>query len=121
MTPAQKENCHLIIHGASTAAAGVGAGLAQLPLSDHIVLLPIQVAMVIALAKVFDINLTEAAAKGVIFTGVAATVGRAVSQVLLGWIPVLGNALNAATAAGITEALGWATANGFASGELRGD
>jgi uncharacterized protein (DUF697 family) len=121
VTPAQKENCHLIIHGASTAAAGVGAGLAQLPLSDHIVLLPIQVAMVIALAKVFDINLTEAAAKGVIFTGVAATVGRAVSQVLLGWIPVLGNALNAATAAGITEALGWATANGFASGELRGD
>ena len=121
MTPSQKESCHMIIHTASTAAAGVGAGLAQLPLSDHIVLLPIQVSMVVALGKVFDVNLTESAAKGVILTGMAATFGRALSQVLIGWIPGLGNALNAATAAGITEAMGWAIAKRFARGEIIAD
>ena len=120
MTESQKENCHLIIHGASTAAAGVGAGLAQLPLSDSIVLIPIQVSMVIALGKVFDVELTEAAAKGVIFTGVAATVGRAVSQVLVGWIPGIGNAINATTAASVTEALGWGIAARFDRGEITG-
>jgi len=77
--------------------------------------------MVVALGKVFDINLTESAAKGVIFTGVAATVGRAVSQVLVGWIPGVGNAVNAATAASITEALGWATASRFERGEIQSD
>lgn len=120
MTSNQKESCHVIIHAASTAAAGVGAGLAQLPLSDSVVLLPIQVSMVVALGKVFDIDLTESAAKGVIFTGIAATIGRAVSQVLIGWIPGLGNAVNAATAAAITEALGWAVAERFAKGEIPG-
>jgi len=120
VTESQKENCHLIIHGASTAAAGVGAGLAQLPLSDSIVLIPIQVSMVIALGKVFDVELTEAAAKGVIFTGVAATVGRAVSQVLVGWIPGIGNAINATTAASVTEALGWGIAARFDRGEITG-
>lgn len=119
MTKSQRENCHVIIHGAATAAAGVGAGLAQLPLSDHVVLIPVQVAMVVALGNVFDVHLTESAAKGVIYTGVAATVGRAISQVLIGWIPGVGNALNAATAASITEALGWATASRFERGEIK--
>lgn len=118
MTDSQRQACHIIIHGASTAAAGVGAGLAQLPLSDSVILIPIQVGMVIALGKVFDVELTEAAAKGAIFTGLAGTVGRAVSEVLLGWIPGFGNALNAATAAGITEALGWGIAVRFEKGEL---
>ncbi|MBQ9492420.1 MAG: hypothetical protein IJR54_01630 [Oscillibacter sp.] len=40
-------------------------------------------------------------------------VGRGVSQFLLGWIPGVGNVLNAATAAGVTEALGWAIAADF--------
>jgi uncharacterized protein (DUF697 family) len=87
--------------------------------ADHIALIPIQVAMVIALGKVFDVHLTESAAKGVIYTGVAATVGRAVSQILVGWIPGIGNAINAATAAGLTEALGWATANRFERGDIK--
>jgi uncharacterized protein (DUF697 family) len=118
VTPSQKENCHIIIHGAATAAAGVGAGLAQLPVADHVALVPIQVAMIVALGNVFDVHLTESAAKGVIYTGVAATVGRAVSQILVGWIPGVGNAINAATAASLTEALGWATANRFDRGEI---
>ena len=56
MNKIQRRKAHLIIHSASTAAAGVGAGMAQLPFPDATVLLPIQTAMVIALGKVFHIN-----------------------------------------------------------------
>lgn len=47
MNKTQRRKAHLIIHSASTAAAGVGAGMAQLPFPDATVLLPIQTAMVI--------------------------------------------------------------------------
>jgi uncharacterized protein (DUF697 family) len=113
MTTDQKETCHLIIHGASTASAGVGAGLAQLPVADHVVLVPIQIGMIIALGKVFDIDLSEATAKGVALSMAGMYVGRGASQVLLGWIPGIGNALNAATAGLLTEAMGWAVAKRF--------
>lgn len=38
-----------------------------------------------------------------------------VSQVLVGWIPGLGNAINASTAAALTESVGWLLAKEFAS------
>ena len=44
---------------------------------------------------------------------IGATVGRTVSQILIGWIPGIGNAINATTAAGLTEAIGWKIANEF--------
>ncbi len=37
----------------------------------------------------------------------------AASQVLVGWIPGIGNAVNASTAAALTEGIGWAMANEF--------
>lgn len=43
----------------------------------------------------------------------AATVGRTTSQVFIGWIPGLGNIINAATAASITETIGWIMAKEF--------
>ncbi|MBP0964132.1 MAG: hypothetical protein J5999_02450 [Oscillospiraceae bacterium] len=107
MTDKQKKKCHGIIHGASAAAAGIGAGLAQLPGSDSVALVSIQTAMVIGLGKVFGVELTESAAKAAIATATATLVGRGVSQFLVGWIPSIGNAINATTAAGITEAVGW--------------
>jgi uncharacterized protein (DUF697 family) len=100
VTAAQKENCSLIIHGAAAAAAVPGAGLAQLPMADHVVIVPIQLAMVIALGKVFGIEVTESVAKSMVLTGAATLVGHATSQVLV---------------AGITEAMGWTIANEFDS------
>lgn len=46
----------------------------------------------------------------------AAVLGRSASQFLLGWLPGVGNAINAATAAALTEAIGWATNAYFADG-----
>jgi len=118
MTEDQKTQCHAIIHTAATASAGVAAGLAQIPMSDSALIVPIQITMIVSLGIVFNVHLTEAAAKGIALGMVGTYVGRAVSQVLLGWIPVFGNALNATTAAGLTEAMGWAVANRFDRGEI---
>ena len=113
MNSDEKLKCNAIIHTASAACAGVGGGMAQLPGSDAIPITAAQVAMVISLGKVFDISVTEAAAKALISGLAGAAFGRFVSQVLVGWIPGFGNAINAATAAGITETLGWKVADHF--------
>lgn len=118
MTDSEKKKCGAIIHTASAAAAGAASGMAQLPGSDNAVLTPIQLTMTISLGKVFNKTLDESAAKAAIGSVAAATVGRTISQVLIGWIPGIGNAVNAATAASITEALGWAIAKDFDNGNL---
>lgn len=111
--------CHGIIHGASVTAGGVGAAGAQIPVADNAVITPIQIGMVIALAKVFDRNITKEAALGVLKGAGAAFIGRGVSQVLVGWIPGLGNTINSATAAGLTEAVGWISVAQFYDEWLR--
>lgn len=111
--------CYAIIHGASVAAGGVGAAGAQIPMADNAVITPIQVGMVIGLAKVFDRNLTKEAALGILKGATASFIGRSVSQIVVGWIPFLGNAINTATAAGLTEAVGWMSAAQFYDEWLR--
>ena len=114
MTADQRSKCHAIIHTASASAAAVGAGLAQLPGSDNAAITPIQLAMTVSLGAVFGIQLTQSAAAAALASVAAATVGRAVSQVLVGWIPFVGNAINASTAAALTESVGWLLAKEFA-------
>ena len=114
MTNDQKIKCNAIIHTASAAAAAVGAGMAQVPGSDNALLTPIQLTMTISLGKVFDIELTETTAKAAIASVAARTIGRTLTQFLVGWIPGFGNAINATTAAGLTEAMGWTLAEDFA-------
>lgn len=113
LPPDIKKKCNIIIHSASAACGGVGTGLAQIPLSDTAVITPIQIGMIISLAAVFGLKITREFANSLL-TGFGASIaGRAVSQVLVGWIPGLGNAINTATAAGITEAIGWSVVKGF--------
>ena len=69
--------------------------------------------MTIRLGNVFGMQLEESAAKAAIGSVAGATIGRAVSQCLVGWIPGIGNAINAGTAASVTEALGWLIAKDF--------
>ena len=113
MTNEENSSCHAIIHTATAACAAVGGGLAQLPGSDAIPITAAQVTMIISLGKVFGKTVTETAAKALIKSLAGAAVGRLVSQFALGWIPGLGNVINASTAAGITETLGWNVAKQF--------
>ena len=113
MTEDEKMKCHGIIHTASITAGGIGAGLAQVPTSDNLLIVPIQLTMVIALGAVFRIDLDNSTAKATLATATASLTGRTLSQVLVGWMPGIGNILNAMTATSITEAIGWTIANDF--------
>ncbi|OZV10854.1 hypothetical protein CIW83_18155 [Tissierella sp. P1] len=109
----ERTKCHVIIHMASLATAGIGGGLAQIPTSDNIAIIPIQVAMIIALGSVFNITIDESTAKATLATTTATITGRSISQVLVGWIPAIGNVFNAITAGALTESIGWTIANDF--------
>ena len=91
--------------------------MAQIPGADNVPLVAVQITMAVALGKIFHVQISEGAARGMIMTALASMIGpviaRVVSQFLVGWIPGAGNAVNAATAAGITEAVGWILANEF--------
>lgn len=108
-----KKKCHAIIHSAAVSTGAVGTGMAQIPLADNAVITPIQIGMIISLGKVFGLRITEGVANGVIASCAATIAGRGITQVLWGWIPGLGNAINTATAAGLTEAVGWVAAKQF--------
>ena len=114
MTTEQSLACHSIIHSASTAAAAIGAGLAQVPCSDNALLTPLQLGMTLSLGQVFGIELSDSTSRAALASAAGSTIGRSVVQVLVGWIPGVGNAVNAGTAAAITEAIGWALATNFA-------
>lgn len=113
MTDEQSIKCKLIIHSTAAATAGVGAGLAQLPGSDNAVIVPLQIAMIVSLGAVLGMKITESVAASTLVTATATLIGRGISQYLVGWLPIMGNILNAATAAGITEAIGLAVAASF--------
>ena len=113
MTRRESGLCNGIIHVASAATAGIGAGLAQIPISDNVIITPIQTMMAVSLGKVFGITLDRSGAKVAVASAMAAQIGRAASQVLIGWVPGVGNVVNAVTAASLTEAIGWIMAKEF--------
>ena len=121
MTEEQRGKCNKIIHTASAAAGAAGAGLSQIPGSDNAVITPIQLGMAVSLGKVFGRSISESSAKAAIGSFVASQVGRiaarTATQFLVGWIPGIGNAVNATTAAAFTETMGWSLAKSFDSGE----
>lgn len=102
-----------IVHAASLCAAAVGAGLAQLPGSDAPVLMGIQSTMILAIADSMGVRVTRAAAVDLVLTFLATMLGRGFTQWAAGWVPGWGNLLNAATAAALTEAIGWAAVRHF--------
>ncbi|HNY41121.1 MAG TPA: hypothetical protein PKJ41_12025 [Bryobacteraceae bacterium] len=104
----KNQKVHGIVHTAATAAAAVGAGLAQIPGADAPVLAGIQTTMIIAVAHEHGAAITKVAAADLLLTFTATHVGRGISQWLVGWVPGWGNAINASTAAALTEAVGWA-------------
>ena len=104
----KNQKIHAIIHGATVAAGGIGAGLAQLPGADMPALTALQAAMVVAIGHEHGCKITKAHAKSILLTFPAGYGGRALSQLLVGWIPGFGNVINASTAMAITEGIGWA-------------
>ena len=76
----KNQKIHGIIHTAATAAAGVGAGLAQLPGADAPVLTALQTTMIIAIAHEHGMVVSKTAAADVLLTFTATLIGRSVSH-----------------------------------------
>lgn len=87
--------------------------MAQIPLSDNTLIMPIQIGMIVSLGKVFNQTITDSAAKAILASMVASFIGRSISQVAFGWVPGAGNAINSSTAVSLTEAIGWKEAVDF--------
>ena len=108
---------HAIIHVAALTAGGIGSGFAQIPGADLPILTALQTAMIIAIATEHDYTITKAHAKSILLTLPAGYGGRALSQFLIGWIPIYGNAINGSTAMALTETIGWAANAYFANSD----
>ena len=110
-----KKECSIAIHTAATAAAAAGA--IPIPMSDAIPITAAQIGMVVKLGKIFDLTISESAAKSIISVGIAQQAGRAVVTNVLKAIPgagtLVGGVIGATTAATLTEALGWIIADDF--------
>ena len=102
-----------IIHMAAIAGAVAALVMAQLPTSDNLILVPIEVIMVIRLGGVFHVGLKHSISTSLIVGNIATLVGRGISEFLVGWIPVAGNIIDALTAAAVIEFFGHAVARSF--------
>lgn len=110
-----RKKCHAIIH--SAAATAGASGLIPLPVADTIPMSSAQVAMVIALGKVFDISISESTAKALASVAIAQNVGKATVSTVFKCIPGLGTvagmAVASTTGAALTELMGWVVADYF--------
>lgn len=111
MTHDQKLEIAATIHSAAAAGAVASGFSAQIPLADNVVLSGIEIAMVINIGRVLGQEITRGVAWSLVLSQLGTLGGRAASQVLIGWIPGVGNITNAITASAVIEAMGWAIAD----------
>ncbi|WP_242678085.1 YcjF family protein [Helicobacter pylori] len=103
------EECKTIIHVASGAAGA--AGLIPIPFSDMPLIAGIQTGMIYEMNDAFGMDLDKSVGAslvaGLLGVTTVAQVGRTLVNGLLKFIPVVGSVVGGATAAVITEALGF--------------
>ncbi len=101
------EECKTIIHVASGAA-----GLIPIPFSDALAIAPIQAGMIYKMNDAFGMDLDESVGAslvvGLLGVTAVAQVGRTLVNGFLKFIPVVGSVAGGATAAVITEGIGFA-------------
>ena len=98
-----------IIAGATVSSGTIAAN--PIPISDSLIITPIQIGMIASLAALYGLNKEQL--KHQALPLVARTVGMITASSLAKLIPGLGNALNSAVAVMITGALGWFVQNQF--------
>ena len=110
-----KSKCRDVIRFHAIISGFIGAGLAQIPTSDTLLITPTQCLMIVRVGNVFNIRIGESAAKGLISSIGTAFVARKFSQMAIGWYPGWGNVINAITAYKLTSFIGWKAAEHFYS------
>ncbi|RVY75396.1 GTPase [Helicobacter pylori] len=104
------EECKTIIHVASGAAGAAGA--IPIPFSDALAIAPIQAGMIYKMNDAFGMDLDKSVGAslvaGLLGVTAVAQVGRTLVNGFLKFIPVVGSVAGGATAAIITEGIGFA-------------
>ncbi|WP_131129360.1 GTPase [Helicobacter pylori] len=104
------EKCKTIIHVASGAAGA--AGFIPIPFSDAFAIAPIQAGMIYKMNDAFGVKMEDSVdaslITGLLGVTAVAQVGRTLANGLLKFIPVAGSVAGGATAAVITEGIGFA-------------
>lgn len=113
MTDDEKKKCHAIIHTA-TVLAGLSS-LIPKHCADAVPITGAQILMIIALGKVFEVNISKSLATAVTSGFGAIVAGKTAVSSISKAVPFLGQVTNVGVACGLTEGLGWATANAFHS------
>jgi uncharacterized protein (DUF697 family) len=111
LTYDEKVKCNAIIHTASVATGAMG--IIPIGPADTLMITPTQIRMIISLGVVFNIRVTESVAKSILSGLALSIVGRFVASTLLNFIPIVGWIIKGGTAAGLTEAIGWAAVAHF--------
>ena len=103
---------HAVVHGASSLSALIAA-TTLVPGSDAVLIMPIQVGMVVCLAKIHGREVSGSLLRSATTASVGQILGKGLSRTLLRYTPGAGNLIRASVAGGVTEALGWATVADF--------
>ena len=86
-----EKKCHIAIHTATTAAAAAGA--IPIPMSDAIPITAAQIAMIISLGKIFDVVLSQSAAKSIASVTITQQAGRVLYANIFKTMPVAGSVI----------------------------
>ena len=100
----KKEARRIIKNYSSGVAAAVGGNF--LPGSDAFVIAPIQIAMIIHLGKLHNIDVTKSTASGFLASAGMSFTGRFIAQELLSFMPIFKNIIGPPLAFGLTYSLG---------------
>jgi uncharacterized protein (DUF697 family) len=101
----------------AAATANLMTAPTMIPFASFIAITPIQIGMVLSLARVFGRGLTLARVKELAVTFGSAVLGRRVFYYLVDMVPIAGWLLGTAVAAATTMTLGYGVATWFATGE----
>ncbi len=101
-----KAKAELVVAGFSATAAGIAAGMAQVPMADQMPLIANDIAMTLAIGKVYDKDIDESVAQSLVMSALGNQLGTGIFKSIVGLIPGLGNGINATVAAATTETVG---------------
>lgn len=100
------DKCNDIIDISVSATNAINGGLLLPTVVDSTIVTHIQVRMVICIGKIFELNITETMANSIIASLGISFVGRTISGITTGWIPLVGKAMNTEIDATLTKSIG---------------
>jgi small GTP-binding protein len=110
----KRDEAKFLIHATAVGAAGVA--ISPIPLSDVVLLVPMQAGMVVGIARIYGYDITTERAKEILLVAGGGIVLRYAFQTLVKFLPGLGSIIGPAIAYGGTVAIGEGAILYFESG-----